>query len=181
MLSNNNNLIKVKVFQYGIHFLKRSVIWILIIAVCISSNGCAPALMAGTVIAVNYIAEVEKQNKKAEAAQRTYLASRQKTLKTLDPPKQISPESLIRESEIAYGAFQWDKAKRLLKEALEKKALSTSSQWKALILLGAMEYQDGNTNEARGYFREAHKQNSTMTPSSELFPPQMITFYKSVR
>lgn len=159
-------------------------IWTLTIALCISLSGCTPALLAGAVIALNYVSKEEEQNRRSIAAERKRNASVSRTQATHKPSEskdQKTPERIIWESEIAYGTFQWDKARRLLKELLEREKLSKSLRCEALIILGAMEYQHGNTNQARNYFLKARKQSRTNEPSREMFPPQMLTFYKSVR
>jgi len=184
MLNNNKNLILVEVFQHCICFLKHGIIWALIIAICISSSGCDPALMAGALIALNYVSTIEEQKQRPEPTQRNDIVPTvqvHQPPKAPEPVKQKTPESLIMEARMAYAAFQWDKAQRLFKDILRKRTLARSLRWEALTFLGAMEYQQGNTNEAKEYFLRARKENRTLSPSGELFPPHMIRFYKSAR
>jgi hypothetical protein len=81
----------------------------------------------------------------------------------------------------AYLDVQWDKAGKSLIIKLRRGEVAQSDQWTAYILLGAMAYQEGRSDDALKYFTKASRQNSGKRPSTELFPPPMIEFYESIR
>jgi len=95
--------------------------------------------------------------------------------------KQAAAEpSAITEALEQYRILEWDRAGNLLRKSLEKGLLSTSEKFNAYVLLGAMAYQLGQIDQAGTYFTKAHVLNPSAMPSSELFPPQVVEFYKSV-
>ena len=143
---------------------------------CSLLSGCHPAVFAASAILINQLEKQEPNRKQHVTTER--VQPRQYT-----PPKPpvITPptdEQIIEEAQRYYCNLQWQKSTDLLKQVIEKTGLSQSLRWEALVLLGAMEYQNGNTIEARDYFNKAH-QESRVLPSSELFPPAMIDFYKT--
>jgi len=91
---------------------------------------------------------------------------------------QISP---VAEALQAYKQMQWKEASRVLSDAIGRKDLSNSELCQAYTLLGAMEYQMGRLQAARTYFVKAYQHDPEAVPSPELFPPQVIEFYDSVR
>jgi tetratricopeptide (TPR) repeat protein len=94
------------------------------------------------------------------------------------PPVQLSP---VAEADQAYRQMQWKEASRVLNDAIERKGLSNPELCRAYTLLGAMEYQTGRLQAARTYFVKAYQYDPEAVPSPELFPPQVIEFYNSVR
>ena len=145
---------------------------------CSMLSGCYPAVFAASAILINQLEKQEQNRKQHIRPART--RPRQYTPKkapVIPPP---TPEQQIEKARLYYHNLQWQKSTALLKDVLTKPALSQSLRWEALVLLGAMEYQNGNTSKARSYFVKAHKENGTM-PSRELFPPVMVEFYQSVR
>jgi hypothetical protein len=88
--------------------------------------------------------------------------------------------SAIAEALEQYRILEWDRADNLLTNSLEKGLLSTSEESNACVLLGAMAYQLGQIDQANTYFTKAHLLDPSAAPSSELFPPQVVEFYKSV-
>jgi TolA-binding protein len=91
---------------------------------------------------------------------------------------QISPVAVALQ---AYKQMRWKEASRVLSDAIERNSLSDLELSPAYMLLGAMEYQMGRIQTARTYFAKAYQHDPEAVPSSELFPPQVIEFYSSVR
>jgi tetratricopeptide (TPR) repeat protein len=92
----------------------------------------------------------------------------------------VAEPSALAEALEQYRIIEWDRAGNLLRKSLEKGLLSTSEKFNACVLLGAMAYQLGQIDQADTYFTKAHVMDPSATPSSELFPPQVIEFYKYV-
>jgi len=92
----------------------------------------------------------------------------------------VAEPSALAEALEQYRIIEWDRAGNLLRKSLEKGLLSTSEKFNACVLLGAMAYQLGQIDQADTYFKKAHLLDPSATPSSELFPPQVVEFYKSV-
>jgi hypothetical protein len=92
----------------------------------------------------------------------------------------VAEPSALAEALKQYRILEWDRAGTLLKKSLEDGRLSTSEKFNACVLLGAMAYQLGQIDQAGTYFTKAHLLDPSATPSSELFPPQVVEFYKSV-
>ena len=95
--------------------------------------------------------------------------------------QQPTGPQIITKAVRAYESLDWNEAKRLFYQALEKEDISRSLKWQSWVFLGAIAYQKGNISEAQKCFIKAARQDSGKLPSSELFPPPMIKFYKSVR
>jgi hypothetical protein len=87
-------------------------------------------------------------------------------------------ESQVVEAINAYKQLKWDDAFRILKTTINSDEISESCLYQAYFLLGAMEYQMGNIMAAQMFFVKAHQHDSSRSPSPELFPPQVIEFYK---
>ena len=96
----------------------------------------------------------------------------------LPPPDEpaVSPSEAAAS---AYREMHWEEAAQILREALAAGTCPDAELGKAHLLLGAMAYQQGDVEVARRHFEEAHLQDSRMQPSPQLFPPQLIQFYRS--
>jgi tetratricopeptide (TPR) repeat protein len=76
--------------------------------------------------------------------------------------------------------MRWDEAARVLQEAMATGTSRASDLNEAHILLGAMAYQQGNVEAAKKHFTEAYRCDPQKEPSPQLFPPQVVEFYRSV-
>ena len=96
----------------------------------------------------------------------------------LPPPDEpaVSPSEAAAS---AYREMRWEETAQILREALAAGTCPDAELGKAHLLLGAMAYQQGDVEVARRHFEEAHLQDSRMQPSPQLFPPQLIQFYRS--
>ncbi len=94
--------------------------------------------------------------------------------------RQSATPSLVARGAWAYREMRWDDSVRILNEAIATGACSDSELSTAHILLGAIEYQQGNPQEARTHFVTAYRQDRWMQLSPEVFPPQLVDFYKTV-
>lgn len=166
---------------------------IIVIAICVISSGCAPVLLGGTILALDMLETMQPQisneperfyqNSRPIQTSVTHGVSDSQQVAPKPPVNQSeqTPDSIIDKATLAYKQLQWDEAVRLLSRFIETGNSSNSIKSEAMILLGAMEYQRGDLELAKRYFREAYRQNSMMEPSKKLFPPAMIEFYKSIR
>jgi tetratricopeptide (TPR) repeat protein len=93
---------------------------------------------------------------------------------------QSTSVSPIVEGAMAYREMRWDDAIRVLSRAIDEENITGSDLGKAHILLGAIKYQQGDSEAARSHFVEAHRRDPQTQPSPELFPPHMIDFYRTV-
>ena len=69
---------------------------------------------------------------------------------------------------------------RILTEAIAEGTCTDSELSTAHILLGAIEYQQGNAGAARTHFVAAYRYDRQMQLSPEVFPPQLVAFYEKV-
>ena len=76
--------------------------------------------------------------------------------------------------------MRWDDATGVLSRALGSGMCTNPEQNQAHILLGAIEYQQGNPEAAMAHFVAAYRYDRNTSPSSQLFPPQLIDFYRMV-
>jgi tetratricopeptide (TPR) repeat protein len=88
--------------------------------------------------------------------------------------------SAIKEGAQAYREMRWDDATGILNRALRSGTCTNPEQNQAHILLGAIEYQQGNPQAAKAHFVAACRYDRDTSPSSQLFPPQLIDFYRTV-
>lgn len=102
------------------------------------------------------------------------------TPKTSPPPAKQAMPSPILEGATAYREMRWEDAVMILNRAISSGTCTGSQRSKAHILLGAMEYQQGNLQAARMHFATAHRLDAQTEPSPQLFPPQLIRFYRTV-
>lgn len=121
-------------------------------------------------------AKVYSTNDKPPA--RISVATQHTPSQSKKPPAYTSP---LTEAVQAYKEMQWDKAALLLNKAIDAERLSRSELCRAYILLGGMVYQNGSLSEAKQYFARAYRHDPAITPSLDIFPPQVLKFYKSVR
>lgn len=96
------------------------------------------------------------------------------------PGRPPTAASAIKEGAQAYREMRWDDATRTLNRALGSGACTNPEQNQAHILLGAIEYQQGNPEAAKAHFTAAYRYDRDTSPSSQLFPPQLIDFYRTV-
>ena len=94
-------------------------------------------------------------------------------------PQPATP-SLVTQGALAYREMRWEDAKRFLTEAIVEGACTDSELSTAHILLGAMEYQQGNARAARTHFMAAYRYDRQMQLSPEVFPPHLVDFYRTV-
>jgi hypothetical protein len=80
----------------------------------------------------------------------------------------------------AYHEMRWKDATGILNRALGSATCTNPEQNQAHILLGAIEYQQGNPEAAKAHFVAAYRYDRNTPPSSQLFPPQLIDFYRTV-
>jgi len=80
----------------------------------------------------------------------------------------------------AYREMQWDNATEVLNRALGSGTCTNPQRNHAHILLGAIEYQQGNLRAAKVHFAAAYGCDPSTRPSPQLFPPQLIEFYRKV-
>jgi len=98
----------------------------------------------------------------------------------LSPSKPPAAASAIKEGAQAYREMRWDEAAGILNRALRSATCTNPEQNQTHILLGAIEYQQGNPEAAKAHFVAAYRYDRNTPPSSDLFPPQLIDFYRSV-
>ena len=104
------------------------------------------------------------------------------------PPRRAEPSpnrpptaaSAIMEGAQAYNEMRWDDATGVLNRALGSGTCTNPQRNQAHILLGAIEYQQGNPKAAKAHFVTAYQYDRSTSPSSQLFPPQLIEFYREV-
>ncbi len=112
---------------------------------------------------------------------RTYVASNPPVQKAgSQAPSQAGPTSPIMEGAQAYRELRWDDAVRVLGRAINTGNCTESELGQAHILMGAIAYQQGDAEAARRHFVQAHRYDPQLHPAPELFPPQLIDFYKDV-
>jgi TolA-binding protein len=80
----------------------------------------------------------------------------------------------------SYKDLSWNKSMAMFQELINENA-PKDIQVESMVFLGAISYQNGNTDDAKNYFKHAKKLSPKLQPSPELFPPEMIKFYKSVK
>lgn len=80
----------------------------------------------------------------------------------------------------AYNEMRWDDATGVLNRALGSGTCTNPQRNQAHILLGAIEYQQGNLRAAKVHFVTAYGCDPSTRPSPQLFPPQLIEFYREV-
>ena len=185
--------------------IQSSVCVAVLVATLPFASGCTPEMFAGGALAISLLsAHLKNTNPPAKPPEptvsrpaRTVYLSQARASYANDmsgqsnpatnphtfsqserPPVQISP---VAEALQAYKQMQWKEASRVLSDAIERKDLSNSELCQAYTLLGAMEYQTGRLQAARTYFVKAYQHDPEAVPSPELFPPQVIEFYNSVR
>jgi hypothetical protein len=76
--------------------------------------------------------------------------------------------------------MRWEDAERFLTEAIVDGTCTDSELSTAHALLGAIEYQQGNARAARTHFVAAYRYDRQMQLSPEVFPPQLVEFYRTV-
>ena len=182
----------------------RKLIWILIFcAGLVLANGCSPELLlAGAIVvpvvyAHTYLAPKSPEpqvraisprySRHASRAYHTQSHIPATTSDIRDIPRredQPSPPTVrgsrVAEAIKAYQDLQWDKARRLLNHAVSQDWLSRRESGAAHLLLGAMDYQTGQTAEAKKNFIKAHEHDPEVVPSAEVFPPPMVDFFEAV-
>lgn len=94
-------------------------------------------------------------------------------------PKPAMPSLVVRGT-LAYREMRWDDAERFLTEAIAEGTSTDSELSTAHMLLGAMEYQQGNPQAARTHFVAAYRYDRQMQLSPEVFPPHLVDFYRTV-
>lgn len=153
--------------------------------------GCSPELLVGGAIVGSVLyAHVNKDGLPARRQPiplepRTYYASSPNATRAYTasrPPAQsnnrASTASPILEGAQAYRELRWDDAVQILGRAIDTGTCTQSELGQAHILLGAMAYQQGDAETARSHFVQAHRYDPRLQPSPDLFPPQLIQFYK---
>ena len=150
---------------------------------CVLFNGCSPEAFAVGALAFRYW-EVQVQKEREEKIR---LARQQESIPIARQPEivhayiqQPDDRSTVQKANQAYRNLKWDESASLLKGAINRGELSRSDQCEAYILLGAIAYQQGQVNEAESYFTRALELDNKTVPSAELYPPQLIAFFKSV-
>lgn len=94
--------------------------------------------------------------------------------------RQLDTISPVAQGALAYRQMQWDDAARILNEAMATGTCTDSEVSKAHVLLGAIEYQQGHLQATRIHFLTAYRHDRQTRPSPELFPPQLVDFYRTV-
>lgn len=150
-------------------------------------TGCAEVLTVGAIVLGAAIVE-EAVNPKKPAPKKTYVNRTYKPSKThvirpqIPPPAKKSDYQLLMNKALqAYANLDWNKSERLFKQILQGNNISESKKWKPTMLLGAISYQKGDIYIAEHYFGQAKNIDYKAIPSSSMFPPEMIKFYKSVK
>lgn len=158
--------------------------------------GCSPELLVGGAIVGSVLyAHMNKDSLPARrqpipheprtyyantaGATRAYTASRPPA-QTMQPQSEDRPitTSPIMEGAQAYRELRWEDAVRVLGRGIDTGTCTESELGQAHILLGAIAYQHGDAESARKHFLQAHKHDPQLQPSPQLFPPQLIDFYK---
>jgi tetratricopeptide (TPR) repeat protein len=158
--------------------------------------GCSPGLLVGGAIVGSVLyahANKDRLPTRREPVlhePRTYYASpgsANRVYTASNPPVQRTEAlsrhqavttSLIVEGARAYWEMRWEDAARILGRAIDTGAYTESELGQAHLLLGAMAYQQGDAETARRHFGQAHRHDPQLQLSPELFPPQLIDFYK---
>lgn len=96
------------------------------------------------------------------------------------PSRPPTAASAIMEGAQAYREMRWDDAAGILDRALGSGTCTNPEQNQAHILLGAIEYQQGDLQAAKVHFAAAYRCDRSTSPSPQLFPPQLIDFYRTV-
>lgn len=157
--------------------------------------GCSPELLVGGAIVGSVLyAHANKGNLPPRTGPilhgpRTYYASQGAATRAYTasrPPAQAQPDnwtvtaSPILEGAQAYRELRWEDAVRILGRAINAGNCTESELGQAHILLGAIAYQQGDAEAARRHFVQARRHDPQLQPSAQLFPPQIIGFYKDV-
>lgn len=96
------------------------------------------------------------------------------------PAPQSATVSPVPEGARAYRELRWEDAVRVLGRAIDTGICTESELSQAHVLLGAIAYQQGDAEAAKRHFMEAHRHDRQLEPSPQLFPPQLIDFFKTV-
>ncbi len=156
--------------------------------------GCSPELLVGGAIVGSVLyAHMNKDNLPSRrwptpyeprtyptspgAGNHVYTASNP-PLARAQPRDRAVMASLITEGAQAYRELRWEEAVRVLRRAIDTGTCTQSELGQAHILLGAIAYQQGDAETARSHFIQAHRHDPQLQPSPDLFPPQVIQFYK---
>jgi len=158
--------------------------------------GCSPELLVGGAIVGSVLyAHVNKDNLPSRRESvlhepRTYYASGGRAARTYTasrPPRpgaespwqdEKATVSPIVKGARAYRELRWEEAARILAGAIDSGQCTGSELGQAHTLLGAIAYQQGDSATAKRHFAEAHRRDRQLRPSPDLFPPQLIDFYK---
>jgi hypothetical protein len=96
------------------------------------------------------------------------------------PSPQPATPSPVVQGAVAYREMRWDDATRILKDVIAAGTYTDSELSTAHVLLGAMEYQQGAPQTARTHFVKAYRYDRQTQLSPEVFPPQLVEFYRTV-
>lgn len=164
-----------------------------------TSSGCSPSALIGGAIAGSVLyAHMNKDNFPSRrrkvvptvyrprvyatpgSANRTYTASSPPVQKAEPKPngRPVAASPVI-EGALAYRELRWKDAVRILNRAIDAGNCTGSELGQAHILLGAIAYQQGDAEVARRHFVVAHRHDAQLQPSSQLFPPPLIDFYRA--
>ena len=92
----------------------------------------------------------------------------------------VAPSPIVAGA-LAYRQLRWGDAVRLLTAAVDAANYSEPELAGAHVLLGAIAYQQGDAETARNHFIQARRHDPQLELSPQLFPPQLIDFYRNVR
>jgi len=96
------------------------------------------------------------------------------------PAHQSATVSPIPEGARAYRELRWEDAVQVLGRAIDTGICTEAELSQAHVLLGAIAYQQGDAEAAKRHFVEAYRHDRQLEPSPQLFPPQLIDFFKTV-
>ena len=94
-------------------------------------------------------------------------------------PRQPTSACPVAEGVRAYRELRWDEAIRILSQVVAGGTCPDSALGQAYVFLGAIVYQRGDIQAARRYFVAAYRYDPQTRPSSELFPPPVVDYYRT--
>lgn len=175
--------------------MKRVFIILITIAVLLFTSGCNEGLMLSGIILANAMVEdIDKKAKKTSSSQSykprqntytnrsTSLYQHQNTKKPPDE-KELKKQQLNKTYQQGWDAYMeldWTRAYRLLENVIEDEYSDDDIKQNSCIILGGIEYQHGNIEKAYQYFKSAKTIDPRAVPSEDIFPPEMINYYRDI-
>ncbi len=176
----------------------RKVLVVVLSFIAAVNAGCSPELMAGSALLISHLHNVEKQNRSSDKAQQQRRQPRPQAVTRTSRPETTVREPisgsatdrqaaavddtarcrrLLQQAGRAYDDLIWDSAQSLLRDLISQ-CKDKNIRAQGLIILGAIVYQQGDTEQAARYFRQSGRIAPDIGPSQELFSPHVVRFYE---